>query len=74
MGVLASNRARARQALGIRPLGMRPALVKPPEPTLEELILGAADRLNRGWGASCPVCDGQLAPTGRCGGCGSELS
>ena len=53
------------------------------EPTLEERVAGAWERLAAGQTAECPLCSGALRPRwsaghgvvgGRCDSCGSELS
>lgn len=52
-------------------------------PTLEDLLAGAWEDLIAHRTATCPICDGAMAPRygsgpsavgGRCGGCGTELS
>ena len=48
-------------------------LFQPSGSTLEDSILGAWEDLTAIGRAECPVCRGELEPSG-CGRCGSELS
>jgi hypothetical protein len=48
-------------------------LFEPSGSTLEDRILGAWEDLTAFGRAECPVCRGELEPSG-CGRCGSELS
>ncbi len=64
----------------------RPSILfaAPPHPgqTLEDLVSGVWEDLRANRTATCPICDGELAPRfgsgasavgGRCRSCGSEL-
>jgi hypothetical protein len=48
-------------------------LFEPSEVTLEDTILGAWEALTAHGRTECPVCHGELEPTG-CDTCGSKLS
>lgn len=48
-------------------------LFEPSGSTLEDIVLGAWEDLRLNGSAECPVCAGELGPSG-CETCGSELS
>jgi DnaJ-class molecular chaperone len=58
-----------------RPHGGRSAqkLFEPSEVTLEDSILGAWEALRADERAECPVCHGELEPSG-CETCGAQLT
>jgi DnaJ-class molecular chaperone len=53
--------------------GSAQRLFEPSEVTLEDMVLGAWEALRSEGRADCPVCSGELEPTG-CPTCGSKLS
>jgi DnaJ-class molecular chaperone len=48
-------------------------LFEPSEVTLEDAILGVWEALEVRGQAQCPVCHGEMEPSG-CGTCGSQLA
>ena len=73
MTVAAAERAPGMRIGRPQDLGATQRLFEPSEVTLEDSILGAWEAMTAHRSTQCPVCHGELEPSG-CATCGSKLS